>query len=62
LTPHRFRVNGSEQPGPNEFRNVALYLLRTISALPLNVRTPNGCFGLGECGACTVLVNGICGA
>jgi nicotinate dehydrogenase subunit A len=53
--PHRLRVNGAEQIVEAESGTALLFVLRNDLAL----NSPKYGCGLGECGACTVLVDGI---
>jgi nicotinate dehydrogenase subunit A len=55
LTRHRLRVNGREHWVEAEGGTALLYLLRNDLAL----NGPKYGCGLGECGACTVLVDGV---
>jgi nicotinate dehydrogenase subunit A len=55
LTQHRLRVNGREHRVEAEGGTPLLYLLRN----DLCLNSPKYGCGLGECGACTVLVDGI---
>jgi nicotinate dehydrogenase subunit A len=55
LTSYRLRVNGHEHRVEAEGTTPLLYLLRNDLGL---TAAKYGC-GLGECGACTVLMNGV---
>jgi aerobic-type carbon monoxide dehydrogenase small subunit (CoxS/CutS family) len=55
MSPITLRVNGKQQTVDVDPNAPLLYILRN----DLNLRGPRFGCGLGQCGACTVLVNGV---
>jgi len=53
--PYKLRVNGAEQVVEAEGATPLLYILRN----DIGLNAPKYGCGLGECGACTVILNGV---